>query len=257
MKIISVYNRSGGVAKTTSTRDIAAEIAALGMSVLLVDADPQATLTDYLGISGQTIPHEQTFWFGMAERLAKRPQTHDAFGMMLGAASKMKTHHDQQDIERKRDDEILRDSLLQFENEVDYVLIDCPPGLVELTHQALAAADEILIPVQCESKSVNGLASILREIDEVNQKRRYRDKLKIAGILPTLFEKESAEHRGLLEVVRDFGSRKLNCPVFPPVSRMLTISSAGAMKMPLRVYRPNHPVNTILQTVASTITRQL
>lgn len=254
MKIIAVYNRSGGVAKTTTTRDLASEFASLGHRVLVVDADPQATLTDYLGLSGKTIPHEDTFWFRMAERLEGKPVTHEVFGLRLGAASKTKTNSDQIDIGHKRDEEILRDVLLQFKDEIDIVLIDCPPGLGELTYQALAAADEILLPVQCESKSVNGLASILSEINDVNQKRRYREKLRVAGILPTMFERDAAEHRGYLQVVEDFAKHQLSCPVFPPVPRMRTISSAGAMQMPLRKFKASNPVNDLLKQVATRIT---
>jgi chromosome partitioning protein len=252
MKVIAVFNQAGGVGKTTTTRDLAYEAAQLGMRILAVDADPQATLTDYLGVSAATVAHEDTFWNEVADGGTK-PKTLETFGLRLGAASRQFTLADQKRIEAKRDDFLLRDALDWFEPEIDAALIDCPPGFVELTYQALGAADEILIPVHCEMKSVNGLASILAKIEEANKKRRLRAKLRIAGVVPTLFEKDNAQHRALLDEVSDFARRQALCPVFPCIPRLRTISNAGAWQKPLRVVRSDFSANEVLCQIAKSV----
>lgn len=239
MKTIAVYNHSGGVGKTTTTRDLSAELRELGYRVLVIDADPQSTLSYYFGYSPDLVTPETVFWNGLAARVDKKPHVASAHGVSIGLAMTDQLLKDQRDLAMTRDEEILLDYLAMFAEETDFVLIDCPPGLIDLTYQALAAADELLIPCQCEAKSVLGLTSILREFEAVNRRRRHRAKLRIAGLLPTLYDKQSAEHRRFLAELKDFGQKVLGCPVFPPVPFLRTVSTAGMAQTPLRDFKPS------------------
>lgn len=255
MKTIAVYNHSGGVGKTTTTRDLSAELRHLGYRVLVIDADPQSTLSYYFGFTPDKMNAEQVFWYDMAARNQNKPQTQSAYGIQVGISMTDQLLKDQRDIAMTRDEEILHDYLQMFEDEIDFALIDCPPGLIELTFQALAAADELLIPVQCESKSVFGLTTIFKEFQAVNRRRRHRAKLKISGLLPTLYDKTSAEHRRFLGELQQFGANILHCPVFSPIPFLRTVSTAGMAQMPLRDFRSSCPALKSLREVAVSLSK--
>ena len=191
-KVISVANHKGGVAKTTSVVNIGIGIARKGQRVLLVDADPQGSLTSSLGF-----PEPDLIEYTLADGLDKILEGKD-YDPMEGIL-----HHEEgvdlipgnidlsvlgvNLIRAMRAEFVLKEYLESLKEKYDWILIDCMPSLEKLTVNALAAADSVIIPVQTGYLPTKGLAQIKKTIDKVIR-RKVNAKLKIEGILLTMVE---------------------------------------------------------------------
>lgn len=185
-RIISVINQKGGVGKTTTAINLAAYLANHGNSVLLIDLDPQANASSGLGIDYRSIPH------GIYEVLVGphtlsdiiQPTIHKTLHLVpsnqnLAAANIELVSHDDREFK-------LLNLLKEVKNRYDYILIDLPPSLGILTINGIVAADELLIPVQCEYYALEGLSQLLNTINLV--KENIKPNLKILGALMTMYD---------------------------------------------------------------------
>jgi chromosome partitioning protein len=210
VRVIAVFNHKGGVGKTTSVANLGAALARLGRRVLLVDVDPQACLTVHFGVapessSGTTVyevvcrdlPLERAVLRLDEDNLLLAPSHLDLAGAELELATAMG---------RER---ILRDALevyLRARPETDYVFFDCPPSLGLLTINALAASDEVFVPLQTEFLALRGVGKLVEVITMV--RRRLNPKVHITGILPTLSRTGTILAREVLdEIVKHFGPK--------------------------------------------------
>lgn len=187
-KIISICNRKGGVGKTVTAVNLGAYLATLGKYVLLVDIDPQANATSGTGIIpdnlGKSIYHSLIDEVHPKEIIQKTrifgydvlPSSFD----LAGATIELVGLEDREYRVAKLLDKVRLD--------YDYIIIDCPPSLELLTVNGLVAADEVIIPVQCEYYSVEGLTQLLRAINLIQQ--NLQENLKIAGALLTMYDKK-------------------------------------------------------------------
>jgi len=209
VRVIAVFNHKGGVGKTTTVANLGAGLARRGKRVLLVDVDPQACLTVHFGIDPETA--EKTIYdvlcrdlpFGEAvrelegETLLGVPSHLDLAGAELELATTMG---------RER---LLRDALERYlaaQQRIDYVLFDCPPSLGLLTVNALAAADEVFVPLQTEFLALRGVGKLVDVVTLV--RRRLNPTVKITGILPTLSRTGTLLAREVQEeIARHFGSK--------------------------------------------------
>jgi len=199
-KIISVVNQKGGTGKTTTTTNLAAFLAAQGRYVLLVDLDPQANATSGLGFEPEAL--EKNLYHVLADNSYPEDviRRTNLFGYDLipsgsdlaGAAIDLVP---MQDREFK-----LYNLLHRVRTNYDYILIDCPPSLGLLTINGLTAADEILVPVQCEYYALEGLGQLLKTVNLI-QDNLGRD-LKIKGALLTMFDKRNKLARQVAKEIR-------------------------------------------------------
>ncbi len=188
---LTIANQKGGVGKTTSTMNLGKALHSTGKRVLLIDSDPQANLTSYLGVTPGHAPYE-TIRTLEEVYLAKRPLTDavlDEFlvrtpsGLTLLAADSHLTGVDYYLFTRVEREQVLAQFIKRIENRFDWILIDTPPNLGLLTLNALAASDGVLVPMQPEYFSLEGIVKIREAIDEL--KARGTHAPKILGLLPT------------------------------------------------------------------------
>jgi chromosome partitioning protein len=207
VRIISVANQKGGVGKTTTVLNLGAALHKEGKRVLLVDLDPQAALSTSLAVPvAETQATIYQILLSQCPATAavitdkSRPDLVPANIDLAAAEVELVA-----EIGRER---ILADALRPVRDRYDFVLVDCPPSLGLLTINALVAADEVLIPLQCEYLAMRGLGLLLRTIERV--KAKLNPELHVAGILVTMYNGRTLHAQEVLEEVRRaFGQRVL------------------------------------------------
>ena len=185
-KIIAIANQKGGVGKTTTAVNLAASMAILEKKILLVDADPQANATSGLGID---VKSRKLGTYQLLEHTAKANQT------IISTSTKnldlIPSHIDLvateiELVDKKNREYMLKMALESVVNQYDYIVIDCAPSLGLITLNALAAADSLIIPIQCEYFALEGLGKLLNTIKSVQ--KIHNKSLDIEGLLLTMFD---------------------------------------------------------------------
>lgn len=204
MKVISIANQKGGVGKTTTAWNFAACLAEMNKKVLMIDLDPQASLTICQGIEPAEL--EKSIYNVLIGSVNINdiivdlgsyhiaPSTIDLAGAEVELSSKIGKEY------------ILAKNIKKLESDYDYVVIDCPPSLGNLTVNGLAASDGVIIPMACEFLAYRGLKLLedtIREVKELNSK------LEIYGILPTMYDSRTSHSEEVLQE-----ARKGRTPVF-------------------------------------------
>src|SRR3712207_6796448 len=195
---IAVTLRKGGSGKTTTAVNLAAALHRKGKKVLLVDLDPQANATLAVGIDPTTLPKNINHLFTRIDTTPDEVVTYTTFGLAL-----LPSHPELAQTEsgmKATQVGMLRGLLNPFEDAYDIIIIDTPPSESYLTVNALAAADEVIIPLQAHYLALQGLAQALTQVDQV--RNGLNPQLKIAGILPTLVNARTNISRTVLEEVK-------------------------------------------------------
>ena len=197
-RVISLANQKGGVAKTTSTVNLAAALKERGKRVLVVDLDPQSNLTMSFGVDPERI--EKSMFDVLVSRLPITDVIHerevdlaassiDLAGAELAMASM---------IGRER---TLEKAFAPIKKDYDYILIDTPPSLGLLTINAFTASDGVIVPVQCEYLSLRGLVQLEATLEMIRE--NLNRGVKIVGILPTMVDKRTVHAREALQLLTD------------------------------------------------------
>ncbi|GAB3597484.1 ParA family protein [Angustibacter peucedani] len=221
-RVLAVANQKGGVAKTTTVAALGAAFAEAGRRVLLVDLDAQACLTFSLGIDPDTVDTSigEVLLGTVAAADAVHP-TDD--GVDLVASTIELAGVDAQLLSRPGREFVLRSALEPLLDGYDVVLLDCSPSLGVLTLNALTAADQVLVPLQCEMLSHRGVGQLLDTVADV-QRVLNRD-LEVLGILPTLFDGRTTHARAVLA---DLPGR-YGLPVLDPIPKSVRFAEAPAV----------------------------
>ncbi|OBB39428.1 ParA family protein [Mycobacterium sp. 852002-51961_SCH5331710] len=224
-RVLAVANQKGGVAKTTTVASLGAAIQETGKRVLVVDLDPQGSLTFSLGHDPDKLPvsiHEVLL--GEVEPDAALVDTPE--GMTLLPANIDLAGAEAMLLMRAGREYALKRALAKILDRYDVALIDCPPSLGVLTLNGLTAADEVIVPLQCETLAHRGVGQFLRTIADV-QAITNAD-LKLLGALPTLYDSRTTHSRDVLLDVADRYDLPVLAPPIPRTVRFAEASASGA-----------------------------
>lgn len=199
-RVIAIANQKGGVGKTTTAINLGAALAEKGQYTLLLDSDPQGALSIGIGLPAYDL--DLTLFNVLTDsRIPIAAVTHhirphlDLVPSNIDLASA-----ELQLVTMLGREFILRDALTPVRDRYQFILIDCPPSLGLLTVNALAAADEILVPLQCEFLAVRGLDALVDTTARIQ--RRLNPRLRLFGIVPTLYNPRRTHSKQILERVR-------------------------------------------------------
>ena len=223
-RIIAVVNQKGGVGKTTTAINVAAQLAADKSSVLLVDLDPQGNATSGLGLAKDKAPTTtyEVMCGGLPVASAVQ-ETHVAQLHVLAANADL-AGAEVELVGRARR-EFALSTALKPAASYDYIIIDCPPSLGLLTINGLTAATEVLIPVQAEYYALEGLSQLLNTIQAV--RGSTNPQLELLGIALTMFDKRNSLSEQVLTEVKNYFGDKLFSTVVPRNVRLAEAPSYG------------------------------
>lgn len=223
--VVAVVNQKGGVGKTTTVVNVAAGLVELGQRVLLIDMDPQASLTFSVGcgeedLAGST--HQVLVDGSCAGAIT--PLVESPSGGccdLIGADDELTVTADV--LRTAPSAEMaLNAALVDQRRAYDVVLLDCSPTLGLLTLNALAASDEVLVPVTCEMLSHRGVSQVLTTVAEV--KCLLNPRLEVTGLLPTMYDKRLAHTRAIHDDLRE----RFDVPMLAPIPRSVKVAEAPA-----------------------------
>lgn len=221
-RVLAVANQKGGVAKTTTVASLGAAMAEKGQRVLLVDLDPQGSLTFSLGQDPDKLAvsvHEVLL--GEVEPSAALVTTPE--GMTLLPANIDLAGAEAMLLMRAGREYALKRALAKIASDFDVVVIDCPPSLGVLTLNGLTAAAEVIVPLQCETLAHRGVGQFLRTVNDVQQITNAD--LVLLGALPTLYDSRTTHSRDVIFDVAD----RYELPVLaPPIPRTVRFAEASA-----------------------------
>src|SRR6202044_1698748 len=231
-RILAVANQKGGVAKTTTVASLGAAMVEAGRRVLLIDLDPQGCLTFSLGQDPDKLAvsvHEVLL--GEVEPNAALVDT--AEGMTLLPANIDLAGAEAMLLMRAGREYALKRALAKL-SDIDVIIIDCPPSLGVLTLNGLTAADEVIVPLQCETLAHRGVGQFLRTVADVQQ--ITNPELRLLGALPTLYDSRTTHTRDVLVDVSD----RYDLPVLaPPIPRTVRFAEASASGSSVMAGRKN------------------
>ncbi len=236
-RVLAVANQKGGVGKTTTTVNIAAALALNGLRVLVIDLDPQGNASTALGIDHHSdIPSIYDVLIeGAAIADVARP-VEDIPGLMCVPATIDLAGAEIELVSVVARESRLDRALRDYDKDLDYVLIDCPPSLGLLTVNALVAAKEVLIPIQCEYYALEGLEQLLRNIDLV--KAHLNRELHVSTILLTMYD---ARTRLASQVADDVREHFVDTVLRSVIPRSVRVSEAPSYGQTVMTYDPTSP----------------
>lgn len=230
-RVIAITNQKGGVAKTTTAVNLTAWISLMGRRVLLIDIDPQGNATSGLGLNKESLESttydvlingdevEKAIIKTPIKNLYILPSRIDLAGAeieMVGIDSR---------------EYLLKNAISKVRNQFEILMIDCPPSLGLLTINALAAADTVLIPIQCEYYALEGLGQLMNTISLVQQK--INKTLELEGVLLTMFDGRTNLSIQVVDEVKRYFKDKVYGSIIP---RNVRLSEAPSHGKPVMVY---------------------
>lgn len=233
-RVVAITNQKGGVGKTTTSVNLGASLAELGYRVLVIDLDPQGNASTGMGVNPRSVEHsvyevilhdlpiEDAIEPTAVRNLFCVPATIDLAGAEIELVPAM--------MREMR----LKQAIDSVKEDYDWVLIDCPPSLGLLTVNGLAAANDVIVPIQCEYYALEGLGQLLRNVSLIQQ--RINPTLKVKGIVLTMFDARTRLAEQVESDVREHFGDTVYATVIP---RTVRLSEAPSFGQPIIVFDPS------------------
>lgn len=229
--VIAIANQKGGVGKTTTAINLGAALAAADLKVLVVDADAQANCTSGLGIDKSAVPKSLYHALMLNEPLEGIILETALEGLKIVPADKHLSGAVIELVDVPERESLLRRRLAPVRDRFHIVLIDCPPALNLLTLNSLVAADQVLVPMQCEYFALEGVAELLETIERV--KALWNPRLELLGVLLTMCDERTNLNREVTEEIR----RHFRHQVFETtIPRNVRLAEAPSFGQPILTY---------------------
>lgn len=230
-KIIAIFNQKGGVGKTTTNINLASALGLLGKTVLALDIDPQGNTTSGLGINKKSL--ENSIYNVLIDRVdAKDAIIHTSFKNLDLLPSTVELAGAEIELTSSMQRElILKNSIKDIKDDYEYIFIDCPPSLGLLTINALAAADSVLIPIQCEYYALEGVSMLMNTIQLV--KRGLNPDLRIEGVVLSMFDGRNNLSIQVVDEVKKYFRGKVYTTLIP---RNVRLAEAPSYGLPIMEY---------------------
>lgn len=230
-KIIAISNQKGGVGKTTTAINLAASLAVAEISTLLVDMDPQGNATSGLGVKKGSFRRSVYHSLIMQEPIGNILQPTELEFLKVAPADRNLTGAEVELIDAPQREYHLRNVLETIRDRFDYIIIDCPPSLGLLTLNALAAADSVIVPIQCEYFALEGVSDLWETL--VRIRRGLNPQLSVEGFLLTMYDERTNLSNQVMSDLRDF----LGAQVFETViPRNIRLAEAPSHGKPIILY---------------------
>jgi chromosome partitioning protein len=232
-RVIAVANQKGGVGKTTTAINVGACLAEMGLRTLVVDLDPQGNASTGLGIENRGLEHSMYHVLMHDVPLENVVEPTDVKHLFVAPASLDLAGAEIELVSAFSRETRLRRALEPVLGDYEYVIIDCPPTLGLLTVNGLAAASEVLVPIQCEYYALEGLGQLLRNVDLV--KRNLNPALEVSTIVCVMYDARTKLADQVVDEVRAHFGEKVVTAVVP---RNVRLSEAPSYGQPIITYDP-------------------
>jgi chromosome partitioning protein len=231
-RIIAIANQKGGVGKTTTAINLGACLAVAEKKTLVIDTDPQGNATSGLGVDKEEVERSiyDVLIDGMPLADAIIPNVHFPYLDVLPATRDL-VGAEVELVNRRNRENILRDAIEAIRGRYEYVLIDCPPSLGLITLNTLAAADSVLIPIQCEFYALEGLSQLLNTVTIVQ--KNLNPRLQIEGVLLTMYDGRLNLSRQVADEAKEYFGPKVYRTTIP---RNVRIAEAPSFGKPIVLY---------------------